>query len=536
MKKINGPTKTTLGVLLVLGIVLLSGCGGRSGGGLSGASTGTAVGFIFVPVAARGASAAPAGYMPLAGATVTCAGIDTLTDSAGMYTLTNLPAGEQTLTATKTGYGTVTKTITITAGQTLAVNEEDELDEDFIPTLTPATSGVLAVTSSPTGASIIIGGATASITTDANLALPAGSYAVSVSLTGYEAVTATSTTVTQGAATKTVSFTLTPNTTAIAVTPTSASVEVENEQQFAAACTYFGSTTSGTCTTAPTWKSSNTSVATISPTGLLAAVSPGTTTVTASRTQSGKTSNSVTVTVACPSGKAWISGSCQTVTLATITTTCASSVAEGSEITCTAACEDNTGNVMTCPTLVWTSSNESYATVVSTSGVVTGEAAGSVTITATSGSVSDASAAITVTPGDWCTTVTATVNVSGSTANIMGFDGVISYGTASILETSAVAAISTISDNFNCTLGTNKVNFNCYTTSAANALAAGYSGGLVTLTFTVSDNSTTSTVTLSSFQTSNSTGDTETGYTATSVTYDSNETGSCGMGTITASK
>ena len=58
----------------------------------------------------------------LSGVRVSCGGVAVTTGSTGVYTLSNVPAGKQTLQATKTGYVTYKATVTITAGGTLTRN------------------------------------------------------------------------------------------------------------------------------------------------------------------------------------------------------------------------------------------------------------------------------------------------------------------------------------------------------------------------------------------------------------------------------
>src|SRR5207247_2332462 len=130
-----------------------------------------------------------------------------------------------------------------------------------------------------------------------------------------------------------------------------------------------------------TWASSNTSVATVSSSGLVTGKVAGSATITAtSEGQSGTASITVT-----------------TVPVASVTVTPASaSVNEGKTVQLTATPKDANGNPLSGRTIAWSSSNTAVATV-STSGLVTGKVAGSATITATSEGQSG-TAAITVTP------------------------------------------------------------------------------------------------------------------------------------------
>jgi len=92
------------------------------------------------------------------------------------------------------------------------------------------------------------------------------------------------------------------------------------------------------------------------------------------------------------------------------------SVAVGANSTLQATVKDQSGNVMTGQTVTWSSNNTGVATVNS-SGVVTGVAAGSATITATSSGKSGTSA-ITVTAGPPPPPVATTVTVAPASASI----------------------------------------------------------------------------------------------------------------------
>jgi uncharacterized protein YjdB len=130
-----------------------------------------------------------------------------------------------------------------------------------------------------------------------------------------------------------------------------------------------------------TWASNNTPVATVTGTGLVSAKVAGSATITAtSEGQSGTAAITVTP-----------------VPVASVTVTPASTtVSAGSSVQLTATPKDANGNPLVGRTVTWQSSNTSAATVNGT-GLVTGVAAGSATITATSEGQSGTSA-ITVTP------------------------------------------------------------------------------------------------------------------------------------------
>jgi uncharacterized protein YjdB len=133
------------------------------------------------------------------------------------------------------------------------------------------------------------------------------------------------------------------------------------------------------------WSSSNTAVATVSPSGIVSAVAAGSTTITVlSEGISGSATVNVTATPAPPPAP-----------VATITVTLASPILMmGQGTQATATLRDGTGNVLTGRTITWASSNTGAATV-STAGYVTAVAPGQVSITATSEGIS-ASASLTV--------------------------------------------------------------------------------------------------------------------------------------------
>src|SRR5438034_297202 len=130
-----------------------------------------------------------------------------------------------------------------------------------------------------------------------------------------------------------------------------------------------------------TWSSSNGSAATVNATGLVTGVLAGSATITA--TSEGQSGTSAITVVHMP--------------VASVTVTPASgTVSAGSSLQLTATPKDANGNPLVGRTVTWQSSNTSAATVHG-SGLVSGVAAGSATVTATREGQSGTSA-ITVTP------------------------------------------------------------------------------------------------------------------------------------------
>jgi uncharacterized protein YjdB len=145
-----------------------------------------------------------------------------------------------------------------------------------------------------------------------------------------------------------------------------------------------------------TWASSNTGIATVSSTGAVKAVAAGTATITA--TSEGK-SGTATLLV-------------KLVPVAAVSVTPSSaSVQVGSTVQLSAKTSDASGNTLTGRTITWSTSSASIATV-SSSGLVTGVAAGTAKIVATSEGVKD-TATITVTLAP-----VATVTLSPSSVSL----------------------------------------------------------------------------------------------------------------------
>src|SRR5438094_674166 len=145
-----------------------------------------------------------------------------------------------------------------------------------------------------------------------------------------------------------------------------------------------------------TWTSSNTSVATVSGSGLVASVTAGSATITA--TSEGKSSTAALAVTTVPVASLAISPATATIRV-------------GQTLQLTATPKDSAGGTLTSRTVTWTSNNTSVATV-SGSGLVASVTAGSATITATSEGKSS-TAALTVT-----TVPVASLAVSPATASI----------------------------------------------------------------------------------------------------------------------
>ena len=186
----------------------------------------------------------------------------------------------------------------------------------------------------------------------------------------------------------------------VAVLPSSATASVSSTVQFVAIP--LDSTGTALGGRVITWASSNTAVASVDGSGLATGAAAGSATITAtSEGQSGTAALTVTAV---------------TVPVASVTVSPASAaVPAGQTVQLTATSKDASGNALTGRSITWTSSNGSVATV-SSNGLVSGVAAGSATITATSEGKSG-TAAITVTA---VSVPVASVTVSPASASVPG--------------------------------------------------------------------------------------------------------------------
>ena len=207
----------------------------------------------------------------------------------------------------------------------------------------------------------------------------------------------------------------------VTVSPASASVPAgQTAQLTATAKDASGNTLTGRTIT---WTSSNPSVATVSSSGLVSGVVAGSATITA--TSEGK-SGTAAITVT-------------TVPVASVTVSPASAtVFVNQTLQLGATPKDANGNTLTGRTITWGSSNSSVATV-SSSGLVSGVATGSATITATSEGKSG-TAAITVStplppPTGTCLTQ------AGTLVTLSGFR-TSTYETSSLSASTKVDATS----------------------------------------------------------------------------------------------
>lgn len=132
----------------------------------------------------------------VSGATVSWSGGSTTTNTSGIYTLTNVTAGTQNLTAAKTGYLLRTLAVGVTGGATSTLN---------IPIATAGKISVKVVTSGGavvSGATVTIKGGVVATTVSGSSAstglfttnwIPVGTYTVTVAKSGFATQTKTTT-------------------------------------------------------------------------------------------------------------------------------------------------------------------------------------------------------------------------------------------------------------------------------------------------------------------------------------------------------
>ena len=191
-----------------------------------------------------------------------------------------------------------------------------------------------------------------------------------------------------------------------------------------------------------TWSSSNTIVATVSQTGVLNALAPGSATISASA--GGKSGAATVVVTRIPVGS---------VVLAPVP----ASLIVGQTTTLTATIRDTSGVAVTNRVVTWSSSNTLLATV-SASGVVTAVAPGTATITATSEGKSGSTSvtvipvpvnSVSVTPATRTVVIGATTALTATVRDASGntlLDRIVTWSSsdASIATVSAAGVVTAV--------------------------------------------------------------------------------------------
>lgn len=143
----------------------------------------------------------------LAGATVSADGLNTVTAADGSYTLSNLPAGPATITASLTGFSSASAVVTVVAATTTTAPNITLASGSGTITGTVKSSAGAAIA----GASVGFGGGTATTNTSGVYTLsgvPVGTVQLVASASGFTSVTQNVTVA--GGATVTANFTLSP--------------------------------------------------------------------------------------------------------------------------------------------------------------------------------------------------------------------------------------------------------------------------------------------------------------------------------------
>ncbi len=310
---------------------------------------------------------------PISGATVTWASSDT--DVATISTsglVTSVTDGTATITATS---GSASATASMTVSQ---VASSVTLSPTSLSFASFADTASLVPTVRDANDSTITGAIVTWASSDTTIATVSSAGLLTSKGNGTATITATS-----GSVSKTATMTVSQVASSVTLSPTSLS--------FAS----FGDTTTITATVKDandstiasptvTWSSSDTDTATVSSAGLVTSIGNGTATITATSGSVSETA-SVTVTQAAVS----ITLSADSLDVLVIDTA-----------TITARVKDANDSTIVSPTITWTTSSSSRATV-SSAGLVTGVAAGTVQIAATHAGLSDT------------TTVTALLGKSG---------------------------------------------------------------------------------------------------------------------------
>ncbi|MBI1810251.1 MAG: Ig-like domain-containing protein, partial [Gemmatimonadetes bacterium] len=218
----------------------------------------------------------------------------------------------------------------------------------------------------------------------------------------------------------------------ITVTPTTAVVEVHGTQQL----TDVEKDSAGTVLTGRTvtWTTSDSTKATVSASGLVTAIATGSASITA--TSEGKTA-SADINIPVQVGSVKVSPDTAFMLV-------------GGAVQLSATVRDTAGNVTTARTVSWQSSSTTIASV-STTGLVTGIALGTTSVSAIAGTkngigvISVVSSPPPSTPGVTVTPATATVT-AGSTLQLMATDALgnrLASGVA--VWTSSNGAVATVS-------------------------------------------------------------------------------------------
>jgi uncharacterized protein YjdB len=233
------------------------------------------------------------------------------------------------------------------------------------------------------------------------------------------------------------------------------------------------------------WSTNNASTAVVSSSGVVAGLAAGSATITA--TIAGKSGTSE-VTVTAPNQEPPPPPPPPPPPAPVVTTVVvsppSSSITVGGSVTLSATVKDAQGNVMTGQSIAWSTSSPAAATV-SSNGVVTGVAAGSATITATTaGKSGTASVAVTSPPPP--APVVTTVTVTPPTASI-------AVGATVTLSATVKDAQGNVMSGQTITWSTNSP---AAATVNSNGVVSGVGAGSATITATCAGKTGTSAITV----------------------------------------
>lgn len=266
-----------------------------------------------------------------------------------------------------------------------------------------------------------------------------------------------------------------PTLSSIAVTPTTATVAIGATQQLTVTGTYSDSSTQNLTAGSTYASSASTTVASVSPSGVVTAIGAGSATITASN---GGKSSTMTVTVPAPP-----------VTLTKITVTPATvMLAAGAtqQLMVTGSYSDGSTKDLT-NSASYVSSAPAVATVSASGGLVAAVATGTATITASDGG-QNATATVTV-PAPVVTLTSIAVTPATIPLSVNGTQQLTVTGTYSDASTKNLTSTSSFAVSASSAAGV-------ATVSAAGLVTAGTVGGTATITATNSGKTASASVTV----------------------------------------
>ena len=368
----------------------------------SGVVTGVAAGAATITATSEGKSGTSAitvTAVPVASVSIAPTTLSLQTGQTGTLTATVRDAANAVLTdrtvtwtTSNASVATVAPNGTVTAvavgSATITATSEGKSGSAAVTVTAPPPAPVASVTVSPTSVSLTTGGTqqiTATTTDASGNVLTGRTITWASANTGVATVTqaglitavgagSTTVTATSEGKTGTVSVTVTPPAIgSVTVAPTTATVSVAFTTQLNATVRDVNGVVVSAASV--TWSSSSPLVASVSQTGVVTGLLPGTATITAT---SGGKSGTATITV-------------QLAPVATVTVTPSTLNLRDRDNqrtgTLTATVKDALGNVLTGRVVTWSSTNTQVATV-DQNGVVTAQSKGTATIRATSEGVS----------------------------------------------------------------------------------------------------------------------------------------------------